>query len=92
MGTVSSFAGAGGGDGKAGECVRRKSSESDTCPLSRDAEKLVDISGSERKAYDDCVEVVEIVEVVRSLAERRDDLLSSCQAELPESMLLYSRP
>lgn len=48
------------------------SSTSDVCPLSSDAAKLLDISGSETKAYDERVEVVEVVEVVRSRAESRE--------------------
>jgi len=49
------------------ECT---SSASDTCPLSIDAAKLLEISGSDdTKAYDEWVDAVEAEEKVRSLVE-----------------------
>jgi len=44
------------GDDNAGD-----SSASETWPLSSEAAKLLEISGSETKAYDDCVEAVDVV-------------------------------
>lgn len=68
------------------------SSASETCPLSSDAAKLLEISRSETKAYDDCVEAVDVVDVVRPLADRRDARGSSCHTELFVSTVLYKRP
>jgi hypothetical protein len=68
------------------------SSASETCPLSSDAAKLLEISGSETKAYDDCVEAVDAEEVVRSRADSRDARGSSCHTELLVSTVLYRRP
>jgi hypothetical protein len=69
------------------------SSESETGPLSSDAAKLLEISRSETNAYDDCVEAVDVVELVRSRAERRRTRCgSSCHSELVLSTLAYSRP
>lgn len=48
------------------------SSVSDCRAPSREAAKLLDISGSETTAYDDCVEVVDIEEVVRSRPDNRE--------------------
>lgn len=78
------------GDDSAGE--GEISSASETWPLSRDAAKLLEISGSEMNAYDECVEAVDTVEEVRSRPERRDVLGSSCHAELVMSTLPYRRP
>jgi hypothetical protein len=78
------------GDDNAGE--GDMSSISETCPLSSDAAKLLEISGSDTKAYDECVEAVEVVEVVRPRADTRDARGSSCQTELVVSTLLYNRP
>lgn len=71
------------GDANPGEVTT--SSASDVWALSSDAAKLLDISGSDTKAYDDCVDVVDIVDVVRSRAESRDVRGSSCHAELVTS-------
>lgn len=79
------------GDASPGETVTT-SSASDVCALSSDAAKLLDISGSDTNAYDDCVDVVDIVDVVRSRAESRDVRGSSCHAELATSTFPYSRP
>jgi hypothetical protein len=70
------------GDDNAGD-----SSASETWPLSSEAAKLLEISGSETKAYDDCVEAVDVVEVVRSRTEIREVRGSSCQTELVVSTL-----
>jgi len=58
------------------------SSASDTWPLSRDAAKLLEISASETKAYDDGVEAVDVVEVVLSRAASRDIRGSSCHIDV----------
>lgn len=69
------------------------SSKSERNPSSREAAKLLEMSGSETKAKDECVEVVDVVEVVRPLAESRDDARgSSCQDECATSMEPYRRP
>jgi len=78
------------GDDNAGE--GKISSASETCPLSSDAAKLLEISGSEIKAYDDCVEAVDVVDVVRPRADSRDARGSSCHTELSVSTVLYRRP
>lgn len=75
------------GDDNAGEGVTI-SSASDTCPLSREAAKLLEISGSDTKAKDDWVDVVDMVDVVRSRAERRELRGSSCHAEFATSTWL----
>lgn len=72
------------GDANPGDIVTT-SSASDVCALSSDAAKLLDISGSDTNAYDDCVDAVDIVDVVRSRAESRDVRGSSCHAELAKS-------
>lgn len=70
------------------------SSKSDRKPSSSDAAKLVDISGSDIKAKEDCVDAVDVVEVVRSLAESRDADArgSSCHSECATSIGPYRRP
>ena len=70
------------------------SSASETCPLSRDAAKLLEISGSDINAYDECecVEVVETFEEVLSRPVSRDVLGSSCHIELVVSTVPYRRP
>ena len=70
------------------------SSASETCPLSRDAAKLLEISGSDINAYDECecVEVVETLEEVLSRPVRRDVLGSSCHIELVVSRVPYRCP
>lgn len=69
------------------------SSASDAWALSSEAAKLLDISGSETNANDDCVDdVVDIVDVVRSRADSRGFRGSSCHAELATSTFPYSRP
>jgi len=73
------------GDGAMG------SSASDTCSLESEAAKLLDISASDTKAYDDNVEAVEVVDIVRPRAEALLLLGSSCQREVG-SMLPYRRP
>ena len=50
-------------------------------PLAREAAKLLDISGSETSAYEDRVEVVDVVDVVRSRSESPELLGSSCHME-----------
>jgi hypothetical protein len=67
------------GDESAGEGMTR-SSASETWPLSRDAAKLLEISGSDTKAYEDGVDADEVVDIVRT---RKCDVRgSSCQTEL----------
>lgn len=68
------------------------SSVSERSPLSKDAVKLLDISGSETRAYEDCVEAVDVVDVVRSRGGKREARGSSCQTELEVSMFPYSLP
>ncbi len=64
-----------------------KSSVSEVGPLAREAAKLLDISGSETNAYEDRVEVVDVVDVVRSRSESPELLGSSCHREPALSML-----
>lgn len=59
--------------------ITTTSSASGVCPLSSDTAKLLDISGSETSAYDDCIDVV------RSRGESLDVRGSSCHAELATS-------
>jgi hypothetical protein len=56
-------------------------------PLAREAAKLLDISGSEMNAYEDRVDVVDVVDVVRSRSESPALFGSSCHAELALSTL-----
>lgn len=72
------------GEANPGDTVTT-SSVSDVCALSSEAAKLLDISGSDTIAYDDCVDVVDMVDVVRSRAEIREVRGSSCHAELAAS-------
>jgi hypothetical protein len=74
------------GDDKPGDGIW-KSSVSEVGPLAREAAKLLDISGSEINAYDDRVDVVDVVDVVRSRSESPVLLGSSCHMELPLSTL-----
>lgn len=64
-----------------------ESSASDT---SSEAAKLLEISGSEEtKAYEDWVEAVDVVEIVLSLVESREEAWrSSCQTELAVTTVL----
>lgn len=62
---------------------------SEACALSRDAAKLLVISGSEMYAYEDWVDIVEAVEVV---LPRMDGRGSSCHIDVPTSTLPYSLP
>lgn len=78
------------GDESAGD--DSDSSKSVTNPPSSDAAKLLVISASETTANEDCVDAVDVVDVVRSRAESRDVRASSCHTELPTSMVPYSRP
>lgn len=64
-----------------------KSSVSEVGPLAREAAKLLDISGSETNAYEDRVEVVDVVDAVRSRSESPELLGSSCHMEPALSML-----
>jgi len=75
------------GEDRAGEGVTI-SSASETWALSSDAAKLLEISGSDTKAKEDWVDVVDMVEVVRSRAERRELRGSSCHAEFATSTWL----
>ncbi len=79
------------GDERAGD-EKPGSSVSDCRAPSSDAAKLLDISGSETTAYEDCVEVVDMEDVVRSLADIREVWGSSCQRLLTTSTLRYNRP
>lgn len=79
------------GDERAGEDMT-VSSISEGGPLSKDTVKLLEISWSETRAYEDCVEAVDVVDVVRSRGGRREARGSSCQPELEVSMLPYSLP
>lgn len=65
----------------------RKSSVSEVGPLAREAAKLLDISCSEINAYEDRVDVVEVVDVVRSRCESPGPVGSSCHIEPALSML-----
>lgn len=58
-----------------------KSSVSEVGPLARDAAKLLDISGSDINAYEEWVDVVDVVDVVRSRSESEEPLGSSCHME-----------
>lgn len=78
------------GDESAGD--DSDSSKSETKPPSSDAAKLLDISVSETTAKDDWVDAVDVVDVVRSLAENRDARASSCHIEWDTSILPYRRP
>lgn len=70
------------GDERAGdERTVSSASDPDIKPASRDAAKLLEISGSETTAYEDCVDAVDVVEIVRSRAERREGRGSSCHTE-----------
>lgn len=74
------------GDEAEGESA---SSDSETCPLSRDAAKELEMSGSEdTKANEECVEAVEVVEVVLSRPDERDARGSNCHTELAVSTVL----
>ena len=73
------------GDDKAGD-ERYPSSKSDACP-STDAAKLLEISVSDTTAKEDCVDAVEVVDVVRSRAENLDARGSNCHVELDTSKL-----
>ena len=53
---------------------------SDVGPLARDSAKLLDISGSEINVYEERVDVVDVVDVVRSRSES-EPLGSSCHME-----------
>jgi hypothetical protein len=68
------------GDDRPGD-ETRKSSVSEAGPLARDAAKLLDISGSETNAYEDRVDVEDVVDVVRSRCERPEPVGSSCHME-----------
>ena len=68
------------------------SSASDACALSREAAKLLEISGSDTKAYEECVEVVDAVEIVRSRPVCLEVRGSNCHTELAVSIVLYRRP
>jgi hypothetical protein len=68
------------------------SSASDACPLSREAAKLLEISGSDTKAYEEWVEVVDAVEIVRSRPVCLEVRGSNCHTELAVSIVLYRRP
>ena len=61
------------------------SSVSDCRAPSSEAAKLLDISGSDTTAYEDCVEVVDIEEVVRSRPDNREACGSNCQRLLVTS-------
>ena len=74
------------GDDRTGD-VAGKSSVSEVGPLARDAAKLLDISGSETSAYEDRVEVEEVVDVVRSRSESPGPVGSSCHMDPALSML-----
>lgn len=76
------------GDDSAGDDAV-KSSASDA---SSDAAKLLDISGSETSAKEDCVDAVDAVDVVRPRVDSRDDWGSSCHTEFVTSTLPYRRP
>jgi hypothetical protein len=78
------------GEERAGE--DKVSSKSEMNPASSDAAKLLDISASETNAKDDCVDAVEVVDVVRSRADSRDGRGSSCHVELATSTVPYRRP
>lgn len=78
------------GDERAGD--DKDSSKSETKPPSRDAAKLLEISGSDTTAKDDWVEAVDVVDVVLSLAEKCVARASSCHIEWVTSMLPYKRP
>jgi len=54
---------------------------SEVCPLARDAAKLLDISGSDINAYEERVDVVDVVDVVRSRSESEEPFGSSCHME-----------
>lgn len=54
---------------------------SEVGPLAREAAKLLDISGSEINAYEDRVEAVDVVDVVRSRSDSPELLGSSCHTE-----------
>lgn len=54
---------------------------SEVGPLARDAAKLLDISGSETNVYEEWVDVVDVVDVVRSRCESEEPLGSSCHTE-----------
>ena len=77
------------GDESAGD-ERPGSSVSDCRAPSSDAAKLLEISGSDTTAYEDCVDVVDIEEVVRSLAEIRDVWGSSCHKLFGTSIPPYN--
>jgi hypothetical protein len=74
------------GDDNPGDGTRT-SSVSEVGPLARDAAKLLDISGSETNAYEDRVDVVDVVDVVRSRCESPEPVGSSCHMEPALSML-----
>ena len=79
------------GDESAGEEMTVSSaSEPVIKPASRDAAKLLEISGSETSAEEDCVDAVEVVEIVRSRADRREGRGSSCHTDAEVSTLPYS--
>ena len=81
------------GEDRAGEEMTVSSkSDPEIRPASKDAAKLLENSGSDMTAYDDCVDTVEAVEVVRSRAERREGRGSSCHTEAVGSTLPYSCP
>lgn len=54
---------------------------SEVGPLARDAAKLLDISGSDINAYEERVDVEDVVDVVRSRSESEAPLGSSCHME-----------
>jgi len=54
---------------------------SEVGPLARDAAKLLDISGSDINAYEERVDVEDVVDVVRSRSESEEPLGSSCHTE-----------
>lgn len=70
--------------------AKSESSLSETGALSMDSTKLLDISGSDTYAYEDCVDIVDAVDVVRSRTD--DGRGSSCHIDVFAFTFPYSCP
>ena len=78
------------GDDRAGD--DSSGSSKSVARASTEAAKLLEISVSDTMAKDDCVDVVDAVDVVRSRVENLDVRGSSCHVEFATSRLPYKRP
>ena len=65
---------------------------SEVRPFSNEAAKLLEISGSDTTAKEDCVDAEDVPDNVLSLAESRDWWGSSCHMLFATSILPYKRP